>query len=56
MGKIIPLPDIEYKHWCNTNKELIEETLKTGIINKMLLDERGFFIRYLDEHGYEIEW
>ena len=55
MGKIIPLPDIEYKHWCNTNKELLEEMFKAGRIHKSLLSNRAFLERYLKERGYELE-
>lgn len=55
MGKIIPLPDIEYKHWCNTNKELLEEMLRTCKVNPIFLQKREFLERYVNEHGFEIE-
>ena len=55
MGKIIPLPDCEYKYWCNTNKELIEEIMKTGRVNEVWFNagnNKAYFARYLKERGY----
>ena len=56
MGKIIPLPDIEYIHWCNINKELLEKLLNTGTIDKRFFNEnRSFVQRFLAVHGYTIQ-
>lgn len=55
MGKIIPLPDCEYKYWCNTNKEIIEEIMKTGRVHTIWLSKgnnRRYLERYFKERGY----
>ena len=57
MGKIIPIPDIEYKHWCNTNKEFLEEIIKKGKVNTAWLttgNNRAYLERYYEECGYKI--
>ena len=57
MGKIIPLPDIEYKYWCNTNKEFLEETMRTGKVNTAWLNvgnNKVYLERYYKERGYKI--
>jgi hypothetical protein len=58
MGKIIPLPDIEYIHWCNTNKELLEEIFRTGKCQEVWLNagnNKNYLERYLNERGYTIK-
>ena len=54
MGKIIPLPDIEYIHWCNINKEYIEGII-TGRFPTMWLgsgNNKLYLERYFKELGY----
>lgn len=60
MGKIIPMPDIEYIHWCNINKEVLEEIMRTGKIkvNTMWFhadNNATYFERYANERGYTIK-
>ncbi len=56
-GNVIFMPDIEYKSWCNRNKELLEEITKTGKVSTMWLkkdNNKNFLIRYFKECGYTI--
>ena len=55
MGKIIPLPDCEYKYWCNINKEYIEGIIRTGRVPTMWLglgNNKIYLERYFKERGY----
>lgn len=57
MGKIIPLPDIEYKSWVNLNKELLEDIIATNKVNTVWLAKENnklFLVRYFKERGYTI--
>ena len=56
-GNVIFMPDIEYKAWTNTNKELLEEILKTGKVSTVWLKKgknKSFLVRYFRECGYTI--
>lgn len=57
MGKIIPMPDIEYKSWCNLNKEVLEEIFRTSKINTIWVakgNNRAFLSRWFKERGYTV--
>ncbi len=56
-GRIVFMPDIEYRSWVNKNKELIEEILKTKQVSTLWLskgENKKFLVRYFDECGYSI--
>ncbi len=56
-GKVIFMPDIEYKSWVNRNRSLLEEILKTGKVSTVWLNKdnnKTHLIRYFKECGYVI--
>ena len=58
-GKIVFMPDIEYRAWCNKNEKLIDEIIKTGKINTLWLNKgenKKFLVRRLAEMGYKISF
>lgn len=57
MGKIIPIPDVHYKCWVNSNKDVLHSIMKSGRIPRQLLEDaesRAYLERYLHELGYEL--
>ena len=57
MGRIVFLPDMDYKAWVNRNSHIVDEIINTGKINTMWLYKdrnKEFLIRRLHELGYSI--
>lgn len=58
-GRVVFMPDIEYRAWCNKNEKLINEIIKTGKVSMLWLDKgenRKFLVRRLGEMGYKINF
>ena len=56
-GRVVFMPDIEYKSWVNKNKELLSEIIKTGQVSTAWLrkgENKKFLVRYFHEYGYTI--
>ncbi|MGN1417960.1 MAG: hypothetical protein ACI4W6_01375 [Acutalibacteraceae bacterium] len=56
-GRLVFMPDIEYRAWVNKNKELLEEIIKTKQVSTLWLKKdqnKKFLIRYFSECGYTI--
>lgn len=56
-GRVVFMPDIEYKAWCNRNAKLIDEIIKKGQVSTAWLNtepNKKFLIRRLAELGYKI--
>lgn len=56
-GRIVFMPDIEYRSWVNKNKELLEEIIKTNQVSTVWLksgQNKKFLVRYFSECGYKI--
>ena len=56
-GRIVFMPDIEYRSWVNKNKELLEEITKTNQVSTLWLNKgqnKKFLVRYFNECGYSI--
>ena len=56
-GRIVFMPDIEYRSWVNKNKELLEEIIKTNQVSTLWLNKgqnKKFLVRYFGECGYTI--
>ncbi len=56
-GKVVFMPDIEYKAWVNKNKELLSEIIKTGQVSTAWLrsgQNKKFLVRYFHECGYTV--
>lgn len=58
MGKIVPMPDIEYRSWVNLNKEILDQIFTTGRVSQLWLNadnNRQFLVRYAKELGFNME-
>lgn len=56
-GRIVFMPDIEYRAWVNRNKELLEEIVKSGRVSTDWLakgENKKFLVRYFKDCGYSI--
>ena len=56
-GRVVFMPDIEYKSWVNRNKDLLEDIIKTKEVSTLWLNKdqnKKFLIRYFSECGYTI--
>lgn len=56
-GRVVFMPDIEYKSWVNRNKDLLEDIIKTKEVSTLWLNKdqnKKFLIRYFGECGYTI--
>lgn len=56
-GRVVFMPDIEYKAWVNKNKDLLSEVLKSGQVSTAWLrkgENKKFLVRYFRECGYTI--
>ena len=57
-GRIVFMPDMEYKAWCNRNSDIVAEIVKTGKVNTLWLkkgNNKSFLIRRMAELGYRID-
>lgn len=57
-GRLVFLPDIEYKAWVNRNEEMVADIIKTGKIDVIWLRKdrnKEFLVRRLNELGYSID-
>lgn len=57
MGRIIKMPDAEYRAWVNLNQKALDEMIKTKKIDPYWLAKgknREFFERYLHALGYTL--
>ena len=56
-GRVVFMPDIEYKAWVNKNKELLDEIIETKQVSTLWLrkdNNKKFLVRYFSECGYSI--
>ncbi|MCM1543813.1 MAG: hypothetical protein NC110_00800 [Ruminococcus sp.] len=56
-GRIVFMPDIEYRSWCNKNRELLDEIIKTNQVSTAWLrkgQNKAFLVRYFKDCGYSI--
>jgi len=56
-GRIVFMPDIEYRAWCNKNRKLLDDIIKTGQVSTAWLNKgqnKSFLVRYFEECGYNI--
>lgn len=56
-GRLIFMPDIEYRSWVNKNRDLLEEIIKSGKVSTAWLargENKKFLVRYFEECGYSI--
>ncbi|MGN0468540.1 MAG: hypothetical protein ACI4GY_07450 [Acutalibacteraceae bacterium] len=56
-GRLVFMPDIEYRAWVNKNKDLLEEIIKTKQVSTLWLKKdqnKKFLVRYFSECGYTI--
>ncbi|MBO5184768.1 MAG: hypothetical protein MSH34_01395 [Oscillospiraceae bacterium] len=56
-GRVVFMPDIEYKAWVNKNRELLSEIIKSGQVSTAWLrkgENKKFLVRYFHECGYTI--
>ena len=56
-GRLVFMPDIEYKAWVNRNRQLLDEIIKTKQVSTAWLrqgENRNFLVRYFGECGYNI--
>ena len=56
-GRVVFMPDIEYKSWVNKNKEYLSEIIKSGQVSTAWLrkgENKKFLVRYCHECGYTI--
>lgn len=56
-GRVVFMPDIEYKAWVNKNKDLLEEIIETKQVSTIWLKKdqnKKFLVRYFNECGYSI--
>lgn len=57
MGKIIKIPDAEYRAWINLNRKAIDEMIRTKKIDSYWLAKgknREYLERYLHSLGYTL--
>ncbi|MBQ8028451.1 MAG: hypothetical protein IJ262_03475 [Clostridia bacterium] len=57
-GRVVFMPDIEYRAWVNRNKELLEEIIKSQQVSTRWLmkdQNKKFLVRYFNECGYSIK-
>ncbi len=56
-GRVVFMPDIEYRAWVNRNKDLLEQIVKDKQVSTVWLrrgQNKAFLIRYFEECGYTI--
>lgn len=56
-GKVVFMPDIEYKSWVNKNREVLSKISETGQVSTVWLrsgQNKKFLVRYFHECGYTI--
>lgn len=56
-GRLIFMPDIEYRSWVNKNRDLLEEIIESGKVSTAWLargENKKFLVRYFEECGYSI--
>lgn len=56
-GRVVFMPDIEYRAWVNKNKDLLEEIIETKQVSTLWLKKdqnKKFLVRYFNECGYSI--
>ena len=56
-GRVVFMPDIEYKAWVNKNKEILAEIVESGRVVTAWLrigQNKKFLVRYFHERGYTI--
>ena len=56
-GRLVFMPDIEYKAWVNRNRKLLDEIIKTKPVSTAWLrqgENKSFLVRYFGECGYNI--
>ena len=56
-GRVVFMPDIEYRAWVNRNKELLAHIIETKEVSTAWLrngQNKRFLVRYFHECGYTI--
>ena len=56
-GRMVFMPDIEYRAWVNRNKDLLDQIIKDKQVSTVWLhrgQNKAFLIRYFAECGYSI--
>ena len=56
-GRVVFMPDIEYRAWVNRNKDLLNQIIETKEVSTLWLrsgQNKSFLIRYFKECGYTI--
>lgn len=56
-GRVVFMPDIEYRAWVNRNKELLDEIVQKKQVSTLWLSKdqnKKFLVRYFNECGYSI--
>ena len=56
-GRLVFMPDIEYKAWVNKNEKLLDEIVKTNQVSTAWLKKdqnKKFLVRWFGECGYTI--
>lgn len=57
-GRVVFMPDIEYRAWVNRNKELLNDIIRTNQVSTLWLrkdQNKKFLVRYFNECGYSIQ-
>lgn len=57
MGKVIKMPDAEYRMWVNVNQKALNEMLNNKKIDVYWMSKgknAEYVKRYLSEHGYTL--
>jgi ferredoxin len=56
-GRVVFMPDIEYRAWVNRNRDMLEQIVKDKQVSTVWLrrgQNKAFLIRYFEECGYTI--
>lgn len=56
-GRVVFMPDIEYRAWVNRNKDLLETIVQSKQVSTAWLragQNKSFLVRYFKECGYTI--
>lgn len=56
-GRVVFMPDIEYRSWVNRNQKLLDEIIEKKQVNTLWLQKdqnKKFLVRYFNECGYSI--
>ena len=56
-GRVVFMPDIEYRAWVNRNKDKLEHIIATKEVSTAWLrsgQNKSFLVRYFKECGYTI--